>query len=193
MSNNIEIEAKVLLSKSDYDKVAHSLAFTASETFTQTNHYIDSKARDLKANGIALRVREKDDEIVLTLKTPLAEGLLEKNQSLTMEESRDLIVKGIFPAGNIADFLEILDIDVASLEVLATLVTKRMEKVYKSGKVALDENSYCGRVDYELEMEESSIYNAQELIKEILDPLGIVYEYNTLSKQSRAINAKDRD
>lgn len=189
MSNNIEIEAKVLLSHREYLKVVESLGFKPEDQFTQTNHYIDSKERDLKANGIALRIREKSDEIVLTLKTPLAEGLLEKNQTLTKEESDKMINENVFPKGPIADFLEILDVNVDSLQVLATLVTNRYEKPFKTGKVALDENLYSDMVDYELEMEESAIMNARALIKEILDPLNIHHDYNTLSKQARAINA----
>ena len=189
MSNNIEIEAKVLLSHREYLKVVESLGFKPEDQFTQTNHYIDSKERDLKANGIALRIREKSDEIVLTLKTPLAEGLLEKNQTLTKEESDKMINENVFPKGPIADFLEILDVNVDSLQVLATLVTNRYEKPFKTGKVALDENLYSDMVDYELEMEESAIMNARALIKEILDPLNIHHDYNTLSTQARAINA----
>ncbi len=189
MSNNIEIEAKVLLSHREYLKVVESLGFKPEDQFTQTNHYIDSKERDLKANGIALRIREKSDEIVLTLKTPLAEGLLEKNQTLTKEESDKMINENVFPKGPIADFLEILDVNVDSLQVLATLVTNRYEKPFKTGKVALDENLYSDMVDYELEMEESAIMNARALIKEILDPLNIHHDYNSRSKQARAINA----
>ena len=177
MSNNIEIEAKVLLSHREYLKVVESLEFKPEDQFTQTNHYIDSKERDLKANGIALRIREKSDEIVLTLKTPLAEGLLEKNQTLTKEESDKMINENVFPKGPIADFLEILDVNVDSLQVLATLVTNRYEKPFKTGKVALDENLYSDMVDYELEMEESAIMNARALIKEILDPLNIHHDY----------------
>ena len=188
MSNNIEIEAKVLLSHREYLKVVESLGFKPEDQFTQTNHYIDSKERDLKANGIALRIREKSDEIVLTLKTPLAEGLLEKNQTLTKEESDKMINENVFPKGPIADFLEILDVNVDSLQVLATLVTNRYEKPFKTGKVALDENLYSDMVDYELEMEESAIMNARALIKEILDPLNIHHDYNTLSKQARAMS-----
>ena len=178
MSNNIEIEAKVLLSHREYLKVVESLGFKPEDQFTQTNHYIDSKERDLKANGIALRIREKSDEIVLTLKTPLAEGLLEKNQTLTKEESDKMINENVFPKGPIADFLEILDVNVDSLQVLATLVTNRYEKPFKTGKVALDENLYSDMVDYELEMEESAIMNARALIKEILDPLNIHHDYS---------------
>ena len=57
MSNNIEIEAKVLLSHREYLKVVESLGFKPEDQFTQTNHYIDSKERDLM---VLLYVLEKN-------------------------------------------------------------------------------------------------------------------------------------
>ncbi len=190
MNNNIEIEAKVLLSKRDYEKVLTNIVGTKyKDQFIQTNHYIDSKDRILKKQNIALRVRELKGTYTLTLKTPLAEGLLEKNQNLSPAEAYDMINYNKFPEGEIADFLELLDVDIGTLEKLATLATKRVECNYKTGLLALDENSYCNKVDYELEMEESSMIQAKELIDEILSGLGIKYEFNSVSKQYRAITA----
>jgi uncharacterized protein YjbK len=51
MSNAIEIEAKVLLQKEDYEKLAHS--FRSEPRYTQTNYYIDSEDRILSKEGIA--------------------------------------------------------------------------------------------------------------------------------------------
>ena len=83
MSNNIEIEAKVILSRQDYKKVFDTLKTKITDTHTQTNFYIDSQDRVLKKNDIALRIREYNRTYVLTCKTPLSEGLLEKNQELS--------------------------------------------------------------------------------------------------------------
>ena len=128
MNNNIEIEAKVLLSKRDYEKVLTNIVGTKyKDQFIQTNHYIDSKDRILKKQNIALRVRELKGTYTLTLKTPLAEGLLEKNQNLSPAEAYDMINYNKFPEGEIADFLELLDVDIGTLEKLATLATKRVE------------------------------------------------------------------
>src|SRR5574344_1500630 len=79
MFSNIEIEAKVLLTKSEYDKVYESLNMKPDQTYAQTNFYIDSPERILKDVDVALRIREKKGKYVLTMKTPLSEGLLEKN------------------------------------------------------------------------------------------------------------------
>lgn len=191
MNNNIEIEAKVLLTREQYLAVIKVLNVDPKSQFIQTNHYIDSQDRDLKKQNIALRIRDLKGEYTLTLKTPLAEGLLEKNQTLTPSEAYDMINHNHFPEGEIADFLDLLDVNISELRILATLTTKRIEYNYKSGLLALDENTYSGQTDYELEMEESSMAQARDLIDEILSNLKIKYEFNYVSKQSRAISARD--
>lgn len=189
MSNNIEIEAKVILSRQDYKKVFDTLKTKITDTHTQTNFYIDSKDRVLKKNDIALRIREYNRTYVLTCKTPLSEGLLEKNQELSEKVALEMINLNRFPSGGIQDFLELLDIDVSNLEVLASLTTRRNELTIDSSKISLDENTYGNKVDYEIEVEDSAMKLAEDRIEEILKPLGITYTLNKVSKQMRAIKA----
>ncbi len=94
-----------------------------------------------------------------------------------------------FPSGGIQDFLELLDIDVSNLEVLASLTTRRNELSIDSSKISLDENTYGNKVDYEIEVEDSAMKLAEDRIEEILKPLGITYSLNKVSKQMRAIKA----
>ena len=173
MSNNIEIEAKVILSRQDYKKVFDTLKTKITDTHTQTNFYIDSQDRVLKKNDIALRIREYNRTYVLTCKTPLSEGLLEKNQELSEKVALEMINLNRFPSGGIQDFLELLDIDVSNLEVLASLTTRRNELSIDSSKISLDENTYGNKVDYEIEVEDSAMKLAEDRIEEILKPLGI--------------------
>ena len=189
MSNNIEIEAKVILSRQDYKKVFDTLKTKITDTHTQTNFYIDSQDRVLKKNDIALRIREYNRTYVLTCKTPLSEGLLEKNQELSEKVALEMINLNRFPSGGIQDFLELLDIDVSNLEVLASLTTRRNELTIDSSKISLDENTYGNKVDYEIEVEDSAMKLAEDRIEEILKPLGITYSLNKVSKQMRAIKA----
>ena len=189
MSNNIEIEAKVILSRQDYKKVFDTLKTKITDTHTQTNFYIDSQDRALKKNDIALRIREYNRTYVLTCKTPLSEGLLEKNQELSEKVALEMINLNRFPSGGIQDFLELLDIDVSNLEVLASLTTRRNELSIDSSKISLDENTYGNKVDYEIEVEDSAMKLAEDRIEEILKPLGITYSLNKVSKQMRAIKA----
>jgi uncharacterized protein YjbK len=189
MFSNIEIEAKVLLSKKDYQRVYESLHLTPEMTSVQTNYYVESKDNILKENDIALRIREKKGEYVFTLKTPLSEGLLEKNQTLKEKEAEDMIKNDKFPEGEIKEFLEILDIDVSKLVVMAKLTTKRAEIDNETDEeeISLDENTYGSQVDYELEVDKSAMALAQQRVDSILAPLGIKYTFNKLSKATRAL------
>ncbi len=192
MHSNIEIEAKVLLQKEQYDQVVSYLHLERYTKIKQTNHYIDSTSRVLRDNDFALRVREKDD-FVLTLKTPLSEGLLEKNQTLSWREYDALEDESIFPIGNIKSFLELCGFNTRELQVLASLTTYRIEFEYEDGLVSLDENHYGKNgkiVDYELEIESASMERAEELVKRLLQEAGITdFKFNTLSKQARALEA----
>ena len=190
MQSNIEIEAKVLLSEEEYDAIVKYLHLERYKKIEQTNHYVDTIDRVLKKNDIALRIRENQD-FVLTLKTPLSEGLLEKNQSINWREYSDLEDKGIFPQGDIKNFLEICCFDTRALKVLASLKTIRIELELDDGLLCLDKNIYGKNgeiIDYELEVESTSMEKAEETASKILKEVGITkFKFNTHSKQSRAI------
>lgn len=192
MHSNIEIESKVLLTEEEYLTLVSYLHLERYKRIKQVNHYIDSPSRTLKSNDFALRVRELDD-FVLTLKTPLSEGLLEKNQSLTWREYDALEDEGIFPDGEIKDFLENCGFNVRELKVLASLTTYRIEFEYENGIVSLDENYYGENneiKDYELEFSSTSMEKAMEYTKQLLSEAKIKFrKFNTHSKQTRAIAA----
>ena len=189
MNSNIEIEAKVLLTAEQYDLLVNHLGLDKYRKVRQTNHYIDSKERILKSNDIALRIREKED-FVLTLKTPLSEGLLEKNQTISWREYENFEKTNVFPSGDIKIFLEMLGFNPNQLEILATLHTERIELNIEDGLLSLDRNTYSNTIDYEVEVEASSMDRAEEICKKILNEVGIKnFKFNTLSKQNRAMNA----
>ena len=192
MSSNIEIEAKVLLNVEEYEKIIDVLSLVKYRKVKQINYYIDTKDRFLKKNGIALRVREKDD-FELTLKTPLSEGLLEKSEAITWRDFELLQDKNIFPEGNIKNFLSILGVKINELTILTCLQTERIDFQYKDGKISLDKNTYSGVVDYELEIEHTSMDKAQALTEEILKECGIEKKpQNHISKQARALNTLNK-
>ncbi len=189
MFSNIEIEAKVLLTKSEYDKVYESLNMKPDQTYAQTNFYIDSPERILKDVDVALRIREKKGKYVLTMKTPLSEGLLEKNQELNDREALEMINVNNFPEGEVKEFLESLDVDTSALKVLAKLTTIRTEITNEKEEevISLDENTYGNKVDYELEIDKSAMALAQKKAEDILLPLGIKPVFNHISKGARAM------
>ncbi len=193
MSSNIEIEAKVLLLKDEYEKIIEKLNLSKYRKIKQTNHYIDTPDRYLKKNGIALRIREKDEEFELTLKTPLSEGLLEKNENISWRDFEKLEENNFFPEGNIKKFLSILGVKVEDLRVLTSLCTERISVEYEGCEIALDKNTYSNIIDYELEVESSSMDRAKEEVRIILSECNIEgFSFNKVSKQARALNALEK-
>lgn len=187
-SNNIEIEAKVLLNKRDYEKLVKELPFEPTVK-VQKNYFLDSEDRLLKKYGIIVRLRQRENRYKLTLKAPLSEGLLEKNQMLDDKEANALIKSNVFPRGDISDFLDILHINPMVLKILAELTTERLEAAYGNSSINISKNSYVNKVDYELECDSDSAYNSQSVLREICDKYKIEYVPNRLSKETRAINA----
>ncbi len=187
-TNSIEIEAKVLLNKRDYLKLLENMAFN-DQVKIQKNYYLDSEDRILKKYGMAIRLRQREGKNKLTLKAPLAEGLLTKNQELNDDEANSLINNNLFPRGDISDFLDILHIDVNKLMVLAQLTTERKEGTYEGLDINISKNTYSNTVDYELECDSDSVTNSQNALKDLCQQYRIEYKVNTVSKESRAINA----
>lgn len=187
MANAIEIEAKVLLNREDYKKLAKE--FIAYPHVTQTNYYIDSDDHILSRNNIALRVREKGGQYELTLKTPLSEGLLEKNCVISPTQFEAFRVDKVFPKGDTSRFLTMLDIDTDKLHILASLTTDRIELDYKGGVLCIDRNSYLDIVDYEVEFEYNSLSGAEAVLSALLETHGIPVHFSRLSKTARAMNA----
>ena len=190
-SNNIEIEAKVLLSKKDYERLLANIPFNP-QVKVQENYFLDSEDRELKKYGMLVRLRRREGRNKLTMKAPLSEGLLDKSQMLTDEETTALLENNIFPRGDILDFLEILHIDSSRFQVLAELTTERYEGIYEGFEINISKNIYSGTVDYELECDSDSAFNSQNTLRSLCDHFDIKYEPNVLSKETRAINAAQK-
>jgi uncharacterized protein YjbK len=187
MSNAIEIEAKALVTAKDYAKLVKK--FQGNRSYTQTNYYIDNNEGVLRKEGVALRIREKEGLYEMTLKTPLSEGLLEKTCAWSKATFDSFMKKGIFPEGDINRFLTMLDIDVKSLKVLASLTTKRIDVDYQGGKLSLDENHYSDKTDYEIELEYNNMADAIKIMQDLFALEKIPFELNKATKVSRALRA----
>lgn len=188
MATNIEIEAKVLISEEDYNRVIKHYKKENVSTITQINYYVDTDDLLLKQFGIGLRIRHKGF-YVLNMKAPLQEGLLEKKESITNEEYNLFKEKGIFPNGSIKNLLLMFGVDVNKLRIQTSLTTERIniENCCAGEIFAIDKNTYNGIVDYELELEGTSLERAKKALKEKCETLGIDFIENSKSKQVRAM------
>ncbi len=185
MSNAIEIEAKALVNKEQYSRLAK--LFPSAPRYLQTNHYIDSPDRVLAKAGIALRIREKAGAFELTLKTPLSQGLLEKSVPLTMNEFAALRDFNEFPKNDLRRFLTMLDFNVDDLRILASLTTDRIDVDYQGGLLSIDRNSYGSKVDFEVEFEFNNLEGAERILGNFLKENGVDVPFSKTSKTSRAI------
>lgn len=189
MSNAIEIEAKALIGKKDYEKLVAS--FAGAVSYEQTNYYIDNDESLLKKEGISLRIRQKAGNLQVTLKTPLSQGLLEKNEDLSEKEFHEF-ENGTFPENDLKRFLTMLDIDPSSLKIITSLTTRRIDIKYHEGLLSIDENHYSGLTDYEVELEYNNERDAERLLVELLEEKGIKYTLSKKTKVSRALAAVGR-
>lgn len=187
MSNTIEIEAKALISKKDYEKLA--LKYMKFGVYTQTNHYIDSADWLLSKEKLALRIREKGNRFEMTLKVPLSQGLLEKNCVWTRETFKEFRDNKEFPDGDIKKMLMMLGIDTSKLGIQTSLVTDRIDVPYENGKLSIDKNSYSGLVDYEVELEHNNEGDAEKFLAQFLNENEVEFTPNKKSKTVRAMEA----
>lgn len=188
MATSIEIEAKALLTRKDYNKVLKYFDLDVSDGYIQKNYYIETENFALRKLGLSLRIR-KLNGYIMTFKLPMAEGLLEKSQNLVKEQFKAFQNDGVFPEGDIADFIESLYINLQDLKIVASLSTLRIEKEVEDLTLAIDENRYGDLQDYELEMEATSLKKAKALLEKVCHDAGIEYRENLDSKQKRAMDA----
>jgi uncharacterized protein YjbK len=173
LAQEIEIEFKNLLTKEEFMQLIQQFSIKDSDIRVQENHYFDTHGFQLKEKQSALRVRQKSGIFTLTLKTPVTDGLLETNQNLSPGQASELLERGIFPEGEVKDFLSGMGTAVSSLHHFGTLTTKRAELEYQDGLLVFDESSYFKKVDYELEYEVKEFKAGEKIFFDFLKEQGI--------------------
>jgi uncharacterized protein YjbK len=168
MSETIEIEFKNLLTKVEYENLLQTFNVKEKDVVMQSNHYFDTPEFDLKNLGSALRIREKRNNLELTLKQPAAVGLLETTQHLSVNEFQAAIQLQIFPKGIVQERLEQLKIAFNKIVYFGSLTTKRAEFPYKVGLLVLDHSFYLKKEDYEIEYEVEDFQTGQLVFQELL-------------------------
>ena len=79
-----------------------------------------------------------------------------------------------------------LDYQFAKYHPIVSLKTNRLEVKIDDYLVVIDQNIYNGIIDYDLEIEASSIERAEEVIVKICQKHNIEYKKEYLSKAARA-------
>ena len=171
---HLEIEFKTGLSQQEFQSLL--TYFEQAPAVEQTNYYIDSSDFVLRQNRLALRIRTFKDGGELTLKIPQEVGSLEHNQALTKQECQTLLSSFSLPPGKIADLLVARGVHIQELEILGHLTTLRREQLTSIGLMALDQNTYFGITDYELELEVTEVQEGQKNFLAFLEERKIGYK-----------------
>lgn len=186
MSRNLEIEVKGLLSKEEYEKILHS--FPNQKSYVQVNYYIDTKVFEIKSKRCGLRIRFKDKKYELTLKVTQEEGKLEINQDLTKKDYELFGNCGVFPSGEVKDYIEkFLQIDISKLFIFTSMETARLDISFDGSLISLDKSVCLGETDYEIECESDSQNKAQKDLESFLGKYGLKYKKFSSSKLRRAM------
>lgn len=178
MINHVETEYKLLVNKEDFEKLS---ALYPNKTFIQQiNTYYDTKDMQLRNMKCAMRIREKNNQFLFTLKTPVPNGHLEHECYVDKNDS------DVFNEPNIKNLLDKLGIT-EELVMITNLKTKRA--VVNTGKAELcfDINEYNGFIDYEIEYEETIDHDGISEFNKILAEASLHYESNCKSKIARAM------
>lgn len=180
MSTNLEIEFKAELSRNDYESLI--LKYKNESICQQINYYFDTPTLAIRNAKCGLRVREKNNELELTLKVDQKEGKLEINQNI----STLFRVGKEFPDGEVKNYIENnLGIETKDINILGKLVTNRLDIRYMSALISIDESLYNGTRDYEIEIEDESMELAKIHLQKFLEENNIEYKKSPGSKLRR--------
>ncbi|AKQ72448.1 MULTISPECIES: CYTH domain-containing protein [Bacillus] len=189
MDQELEIEFKNMLTKKEFEKIKSYYQFTSEQFVIQKNHYYDTSSFSLKEKGAALRIREKQQRYVLTLKEPAPVGLMETHQELTGNPEFETFT---IPHGPVYDRLKRLGIQPDELILFGTLATSRAEKKLPQGLIVLDHSRYLMVEDFEVEFEVTDYERGKRDFSELLKSFGIP-ERETKNKIVRFYEQKLKD
>lgn len=194
MEQNLEIEFKNLLTKSEYDTLLQTVFSDGNQKkIVQTNYYFDTKDYQLKNQHSALRIRRTHSFNELTLKVPSQGHLLETNLSLHDNVCSEILKAKQLKLSTIYADIEIDSISNDSVFYLFNqFETVRFEQTRGDHLLVLDQTTFQNRiVDYELEVESQSPEAGLIFFNSFLEKHAIKKQ-KALPKIARAERFKDK-
>jgi uncharacterized protein YjbK len=173
LAEHIEIEYKNLLTEQEYQKLLQEFNISPTQIKKQVNYYFDTAAFFLKDAQSALRMRKKDENYELTLKSPAPIGLLETNQLIGSIEAQELLEQGKLPDGPVKSKLMSMEFPLDLIEYFGSLTTNRVEFDYEHGLLVLDYSTYLNKEDYEIEYEVTNPEIGKQIFIQLLKQMNI--------------------
>ncbi|MDQ0360965.1 CYTH domain-containing protein [Breznakia pachnodae] len=181
MEKHIEKEYKVLVTKNQFETLLSH--YPNVKFHIQKNHYYDNDNYDIIHQHAAMRIREKEDTNIFTLKKFIDGDLLE------FECEVDDISPEVFNNKEIKEVLDSYNIQ-GPFHHLTTLTTNRGVYYGNGYELCFDHSNYENQNDYEIEYEYTKDHDGETNFQSIMDLIGITYEKNAMSKIQRALHAK---
>lgn len=178
MNKNIETEFKILVTKEQFNFLSE--LYPDKKTFVQTNTYYDNEAKDIQNHKGAMRIREKNNKFIFTLKMHSNEGLLE------FECETDKNDASVFEDEKIKELLDKYNF-YGPFYPTAKCTTTR--SLFLTGKADLcfDYNQFQSKEDYEIEYEQTVDHDGKSEFNKILAAIGLEFKENCKSKIARAL------
>lgn len=188
MEENLEIEFKLLITKSIYKQIISE--HKINNSYQQTNYYLmHPKLNELK---YSLRIRKKNNQYELTLKQPQFSGNLESNLIID-KEIKDKIIKHELVTNEIFDLLKPYHLNSTMFITDYSLTTIRDEINTDHGLICIDYNQYNGIEDYELEYEVTDYNHGKNAFLDFIKKYNLTYNTNCPSKITRLIKSLNND
>ena len=191
MSKEMEYEERVMLDYSQYFNIFSFFKekYGTNTLLEQTNYYFDDKHYSLKQRHIVLRIRVvKDIKCELTCKIKGDNGDTEINIPLSYNKSLNLINNFVLDDNDIKIELEKRGLETNAFVLMGSLKTKRLECKEDDCLIVIDKNEYADVLDYNLEIESTSMQKSQSKILELCKKFNLEYKKDYTSKSSRLFN-----
>jgi len=172
MTENLEIEYKVMLSKEEYERLLNN--FPGNESFTQINSYYSS----YKKPEVLFRIRFVNNYYLFTYKEIKGEGRLEHEIRIKSDP---------FNNKELLDYLKSIGLEKPFIKKGELTTERTVTYLDNEAELCLDKNYYRGITDYEIEYEVKG-NGTLEKFKKILAGANISYIPSKSSKMARALN-----
>ena len=178
-----EFEYKALLTEAEYLRLyAHFSQQYTTCTYTQINHYYDTREFLLSRLHVTLRVREKATGLTLEFKH--GQRIVNGMRAAT----EDRIPVSVIPAEISGKSLPDCD-DSLIFYPIGSLTTVRTDYKIGNALLSLDKNTYLGITDFEVEVE----VDETGMLPDEITQLGISFSAKTVGKFHRFLSERRKN
>ena len=156
----IEQEIKSIITEFLLFKYKNILdGLTEHSRILQINYYYDTDDFQLNSIGNTLRIRQKENKLVLQYK-------YEKQYTGNERTCREYEIEIYkFPQYLSSNDLPCNIIDSTHYKFVGSLITERFDYKYAETNISLDKSYYLGKCDYEIEIEFQDYKKAESILK----------------------------